>query len=155
MAEFAINHLIISGSGKTKFINEINRLEQLPQGNGEGLQPFGIGQDYWFTIWTDGESISYETKYTDNVNDVVAIARRFRFSFVLSSEEFCYGHFAEYRYDVKENLFEMRCLSAEILDEIESLPDGYLFRGENWDSRSELCELLIRQVQWEKTLPGH
>lgn len=150
MAEWANIYLIVKGKGGITFIEEIKRLAKETTVNYKGFKPFEMGEDYWHNIWTDDkELVNYETKYVDNATDVLAMARKFNFSFHLGSEEHCFSHYAEYRYNYLTDIFEGRILAETLIEEIKPHPKGYIFRNQIWESWSVVCEKLIKKEKWK------
>ncbi len=149
MANMCLNYLRITKGNKKAFFSEMFKLSALEEVTNQGQRIFGIGQKYLFDIYIDENEkyVSYTTRWNHNAFDLAQIAKSANVQFYLASEEFSSDIFAEFKFDGE--MLSERALDCDLLNEIESTNHGYIFRGETYDSRTELCEMLLNKEKFQ------
>lgn len=145
MANMCSNHLFLKGGKTASFVAEMERISIEQQTDESGQFAFGIGEDPMFDvrIVQTNEIIYFETKWRENIDDLVKIAKLKEFQFELGSEELGNSIFTEYRFDGIE--LTERFLTSEKLAMVkyDEQKDCYLFNGEEIDSQSEQYEKML------------
>jgi hypothetical protein len=104
---------------------------------------------YMFDIyWADGV-LYYDTKWSPNIDIMVAIAAHFGASFTYSYDEMSmlvYGE-AEYKYGVLTDIcLELPDFEAYTFDEAKEV---YLFEGEEYEVDYEILEILLERKKYQ------
>lgn len=105
-------------------------------------------QDYFFEICSDEiDTISYTTKWSPNVDDLVVIANHFNLNFVSTYEEtgsnifgkaiFTAGNSEAKKYDLKKDDFD--------LYEFDEKADTYIFEGEKYECESDILQIIFER----------
>jgi len=153
MANWAQNW--VNFSGEETQIKKVNAMfkamhEKEIETNEGQLPPFMTEpkEDYFFEIYEDdSETISYATKYTPNILDLVEIANHFDLNFKVSYEEsgcnlfgkaiFTAGNSEAKCYDLDDSDFDLFHYDDEA--------DMYVYEGETYECESDILETLFEK----------
>ena len=105
-------------------------------------------QDYFFEIYADDtDTVSYETKWNPNVEDLVTIANHFNLNFIVTYQEtsnnifgkaiFTAGNAEAKLYDLDNDDFKLFSFDEE--------GDIYTYEGEEFESDHEILETILEK----------
>jgi hypothetical protein len=126
-------------------------MEQKGKETNEGQKPDFIKevkQDYFFDIYTDEtEIISYNTKWSPNVEDIIEIANHFDLNFECTYQElgenifgkavFTAGNPESKRFDLEKSDFDLYSFFQD--------DDIYNYQGEDFESEEDLLMLIFKE----------
>jgi hypothetical protein len=142
-------------SGNENNLQEVKKMfkemEQKEQETKEGQKPSFVSEPkecYFFDIHTDEtETVSYTTRWSPNILDLVAIANHFKLNFVCNYEEsgnqifgkavFTFGEVKPKFYDLDDTDFE--------LYEYHQGTDIYTYNGEEYECESNILETIFEK----------
>lgn len=126
---------------------------------GQGQKPDFLGDEepedsYFFDInadeFEDGydtHSITYNTKWVPNLNDVLRIANHFNVDFEHQYEELGMQLYGKYRY--QDKVLNHKCLEDADLSRFDWSGDEVLFDGEPCESEAEQLETLLESKEYD------
>ncbi|HLM60326.1 MAG TPA: hypothetical protein VK308_05965 [Pyrinomonadaceae bacterium] len=159
MPNWCSNFLTVESDQAAAIATEFERLARQEKAENCGQLLFNSGESYLFEIALaeeDGEasgdsvSVLYETRWSPNAKDMLAIARTRGFDFSLEYEELGNLVFGEVQFTAASNLLRERFLTWEDFDRVQETEDGrYLLDGLEYECSSEAYEDILKSKHFE------
>ena len=111
---------------------------QLPIPNKEGEFEY----KYMFDLSVQDNIIQFNTKWSPDVEMCIAIAKKYKFSFLLAYEEAGEPMFGEYKYDLEAEVLTERYLPVDIQKSILNVEDG--------EETAPLLEAELEKLEFKK-----
>lgn len=153
MANWAQNW--VTFSGEEVKLNQVKALFKAMEIKGketnEGQIPPFVKQpiqDYFFEIYADEtDTVSYATKWSPNVEDLIVIANHFDLNFISTYEETASSIFGKAVFTSGNTEAKFYDLDNEDFDLYQFNEEGdiYTYEGENFESESEILETIFEK----------
>lgn len=154
MANWAQNQIYFTGEeSKVKEVTALFiAMQKECERTNEGQKPFFIPeivQDWFFNIqaYEGDDQISFETKWSSNVEDCVLVAKHYGLSFTLNYQECGCNLYGKAIYTAGNDEAKIYDLSNEYFDlyEFNEEADCYVFEGENYECEDDILETLFER----------
>lgn len=153
MANWAQNWVTFSGEEvKLKEVKALFKAMEIKgEETNEGQIPPFVKepkQDWFFDIYADETDIvSYDTKYSPNILDLIEIANHFNLNFAVTYQESANQIFGKAIFTAGNPKAEIFDLESADFDKYEYLEDEdiYLYKGEKWESYDEILEDIFKE----------
>ena len=150
MPNWCMNYLTVSGERSGEFKELLKSLEDASAT--EGQVPDFINKDdvdgYFFDIYVDDYGVSYQTKWSPNINVLIKCAEHFGIDFEVDYEEGGNLLYGQYKY-------EDGVLYGRELDTLECTwgddenGEFYVYNGESYECVTEITDMLLEKKEWQ------
>lgn len=155
MANICSNWLTVLTEDKKELVCNLFKQLVVKQHKTNERQCFDVNDvRYMDDIYVDDDSISYETDWASNFNDLVVFAYRHKFNFKLEYEELGCNYFGFVVYDHEKNELTIYYLDEKLMKLVKENKHGEYYlvdknnkiRGDiNFDSLSEYYMFLLEE----------
>ena len=155
MANICSNWLTILSEDKKELVHKLFKELVVKQHKTNERQCFDVADyRYMDNIYADNDTISYDTDWATNDNDVIKLAKKHKFNFRLDYEELGSNYFGFVVYDHEKDELTKYHLDEKLMKLVKMDKHGEYYlvdkdnkiRGEvNFDSLSEYYEFLLEE----------
>lgn len=145
MANWCMNYLTVSGERSGEFGELLKSLEDASTDEGQVIDFIDKGDidGYFFDIYIDEYGVSYQTKWSPNINVLIKCAEHFGIDFELDYEEPGCLLYGQYKYE--DGVLYGRQLGVFECEWEDTDDGGYSYHGELFESRTEITDMLLEK----------